>query len=89
MPLVGMKDRDTVRVNAEVVESTDKPTLQGFVRERTEQDAVVYTDEHPSYAGLPRHHMAVRHSAKEFMNRVPHTNGVEPIRTRLKRGCGA
>ena len=82
-----MKDRNTGRVSAEVVEYTDKPTLQGFVRERTEQHALLDTDEHPSHARLPRRHMAVRHSAKEFMNRVAHTNCIEPICARLKGGC--
>ena len=49
-----MKDRDTGMVVAEVPGSTDKNTLQGFVAVNTEVDAVVYTDEHRSYQGLPR-----------------------------------
>ena len=33
--VVGAKDRATKQVRAQVVESTDKPTLQGFVVENT------------------------------------------------------
>ena len=43
--VVGAKDRDTNKVAARVVESTDKKTLQGFVHEQTEPAAQVYTDD--------------------------------------------
>ncbi len=41
---MGTKDRDTNMVTTEVVETTDKETLQGFVE--------VYTDGNQSYATL-------------------------------------
>jgi len=85
-PVVGMKDRETGKVATEVVDTTDKNTLQGFVAVNTETDAVVYTDEHPSYAGLPRPHQAVKHSAKEFVDGQAHTNGIESFWAMLKRG---
>ena len=50
---VGAKDRATKQVRAQVVESTDKPTLQGFVVENTVPGATVYTDEASAYEGLP------------------------------------
>ena len=50
--VVGAKDRTTKRVSARAVESTDAPTLQGFVRERTEPGAKVFTDESRTYEGL-------------------------------------
>jgi hypothetical protein len=40
--VVGVKDRETNQVTTEVVGSTDKLTLQGFVIENTSEDAVVY-----------------------------------------------
>ena len=43
--VVGMEDRSTNQVSAQVVEETDAQTLQGFVHEGTERDALVYTDE--------------------------------------------
>lgn len=60
--VVGMKNRDTNKVQAEVVETTDKETLQGFVVENTTSDTIVYTDEARAYSGLPREHQAVGHS---------------------------
>ena len=43
--VVGMRDRATNQVRAKVVESTDKPTLQGFVVENTDLAATVYSDD--------------------------------------------
>ena len=47
--IVGMKDRNTNRVSAEVIESTDGLTLQGFVLDQVADGAKVYTDEHRGY----------------------------------------
>ena len=65
--VVGMKNRDTNQVQAEVVEATDKPTLQGFIVENTTPDTVVYTDEAMAYSGLPRTHLAVGHGVGEIV----------------------
>ena len=59
--VVGMKNRDTNQVQAQVVDTTDKETLQDFVIENTTSDTVVYTDEARAYSGLPREHLAVGH----------------------------
>ncbi|MCY4529851.1 MAG: hypothetical protein OXD46_12560 [Chloroflexi bacterium] len=48
-PVVGMKDRATNQDKAEVVEATDKLTLQGFVHRNTEPDDLVYTVEAKAY----------------------------------------
>ena len=85
-PVVGMKDRDSGKVAAEVVETTDKNTLQGFVAVNTEVDATVYTDEAPAYVGMRRKHETVKHSAKEFVNGMAHTNGIESFWAMVKRG---
>ena len=84
--VVGTKDRRSNRVQAEVVESTIAPTLQGFVHERTKSDASVYTDEAPAYNGLHRHHEAVKHSVGEYGRDMAHTNGVESHWAILKHG---
>ncbi len=60
--VVGMKSRDTNKVQAQVVERTDKETLQDFVVENTTPDTIVYTDEATAYSGLPRVHLAVGHT---------------------------
>ncbi len=84
--VVGMKDRATNQVSAQVVESTDAPTLQGFVKLNTEPAAQVYTDEATAYNGLPRPHEAVKPSAREYVHGQAHTNGIESHWALLKRG---
>ena len=83
--VAGVKDRDTNHVAAQVIERTDRRTLQGFVAEHTEPGARVYTDEHGSYRGLPNHE-TVRHSIGNYVNGMAHTNGVESFWSMLKRG---
>ena len=83
--VAGVKDRATNRVSAAVVPATDARTLKRFVAERTAWRATVYTDDHPSYAGLP-HHQTVKHSVGEYVNAQAHTNGIESFWSMLKRG---
>ena len=66
--VIGLKNRGTNKVRAKVVPSTDAPTLQGFVRDKTEPEATVYTDEASAYLGLARDydHESVNHSAGEY-----------------------
>ena len=52
--VAGIKDRATGKVSAQVVANTDRPTLQGFVKSHTTPSAMVYTDDHKAYSGLPR-----------------------------------
>ena len=83
--VVGMKDRETNQVNAEVVEFTDKATLQAFVLDRTGDGVKVYTDEAAAYQGLLNHE-AVKHSVREYVHGQAHTNGIESFWAMLKRG---
>lgn len=50
--VVGIKDRDTNEVRAEVVTKTDAETLQDCVAENTEADAMVFTDDATAYKGV-------------------------------------
>ena len=84
--VVGVKDRATNRVNAQVVERTDAPTLQGFVENHTADAAMVYTDEARAYNGLARPHESVKHSVGEYVREMAHTNGIESFWATLKRG---
>ena len=87
VPVVGAKDRATNRVMAEVVNATNRPTLQGFVRDYTVPGAAVYTDDALAYRDLQGYaHASVKHSAKEYVNGQAHTNGVESFWSMLKRG---
>lgn len=92
--VVGMKDRSTNKVSAEVVKvgdewggSPDKPTLQSFVRGNAAMGAKLYTDDNPCYHGmLDFEHESVKHSAGEYVREQAHTNGVESFWALLKRG---
>ena len=85
--VVGMKDRDSNEVRAEVVADTKKETLQDFVREHAEPGAAVYTDEHRSYVGLDADfdHETVNHRIGEYVDGMIHTNGMESFWSMLKR----
>ena len=83
--VVGVKDRASNRVVAKVVESTDKPTLQGFVVEHTAPGATVYSDEASAYEAIPFEHESVKHSVAEYVRGMAHTNGVESFWSILKR----
>ena len=85
-PVAGVRDRATGRVNTEVVERTDKATLQDFVLGHTAQGTTVYTDEASAYVGLPRTHETVKHSAGEYVREMTHTNGLESHWALFKRG---
>ena len=83
--VVGMKDRKTKKVQAGVVESTNRATLGGFVRNRTLRGAEVYTDDHSGYMDVPNHRI-VRHSVGQYVDDQVHTNGIESFWALLKRG---
>lgn len=84
--VLGAKDRQSNKVTARVVKNTDAQTLQGFICENTIDGSAVYTDEHKSYVGVPRQHKTVKHSIREYVNGMVHTNGIESFWAMLKRG---
>jgi len=70
-----------------VVPNTSTATLQGFIAAHVESGSTVYTDEHAAYVGIPGvKHLTVKHSAREFVNKMTHTNGIESFWALLKRG---
>ncbi len=72
-----MKDRETGKINAKVVESTDAATLQGFVYDHTEVGTEVYTDEATAYKGMVGvEHETVKYSVSEFVSGMANTNGI-------------
>ncbi|MXW46341.1 MAG: IS1595 family transposase [Gammaproteobacteria bacterium] len=83
--VVGVKDRDSNTVTAKVVRNTDAETLQGFVVDNAEPDAMVYTDDAKAYKGLPNHE-TVSHSVGEYVREQAHTNGIESFWATMKRG---
>ena len=83
--IVGVRDRATEEVRAEVVAATDKKTLHDFVERHTTKAATVYTDCARAYRGLPRDHDFVSHSTGEYVKDQAHTNGIESFWAVLKR----
>ena len=84
--VVGMKDRATNQVAAEVVEDTSKVTLHKFVHTNVKDGATVYTDEARAYTGMDGvEHEAVKHSVGEYVRDQAHTNGMESFWAMLKR----
>ena len=85
--VVGVKDRATGKIKAEVVEDTTSETLQNFVLDRATFGATVYTDDHKAYSGLRYIYdlETVKHSAAEYVRGQAHTNGIESFWATLKR----
>ena len=87
-PVVGIKERETGKTRMTrmvVADRVDAPTLQGFVQTHTTDRAMVYTDEATAYRGL-MNHVAVRHSAGEYVAGEVHTQGIESLWSMMKRG---
>ena len=76
------------RTMAKHITSTDTGTLTGEIVENVETGSTVCADEHSGYTKLPSdyQHRSVCHSAKEFVNQMTHTNGIESVWAVLKRG---
>ena len=83
--VAGVRDRDTNRISAAVVDDTRKRELQSFVAHRVELGADLYTDELASYRGLPNHH-AVKHGVGQYVDGQAHVNGMESFWALMKRG---
>ena len=82
---VWTKDRASNQVAAKVVTSTDKETLQGFVKDNAYPEVTVYTDDATAYESLPFDHDTVKHSLQEYVKGDVHTNGIESLGSMLKR----
>ena len=84
--VVGMKDRDSGKVTAKIVQKTDAATLHGFIADHVGEDVTVYTDEARAYKGMPFDHECVNHSVSEYVRDMAHTNGIESHWAMMKRG---
>lgn len=84
--VLGMREREG-RVKAKPIDDTSSQTIQQEIHENVEEGATLYTDEHCAYQGLEGYeHQSVKHSAKEYVNQMAHTNGIESVWAVLKRG---
>jgi len=86
MAVLGIRQRGG-RVKAKVIKSTNKDTIQAAVKSAVEAGTTLCTDEHAGYRGMPEYgHKVVNHSAKQFVDGMAHTNGIESVWSVLKRG---
>nr|VFJ62892.1 MAG: Transposase [Candidatus Kentron sp. FW] len=87
--VVGIRERGTGTVKASTVSDTTRETLHSMVVDNVESGSTVYSDEHKGYIGLNLLgyvHNSVNHSAKQFVDEMIHTNGIESVWAVLKRG---
>ena len=85
-PVLGMPERGG-RTRAVVVKNIDANTIKDYIEGQITPGSDLYTDEHAAYrftAGP--NHQSVNHSAKQFVDGVAHTNGIESVWAVLKRG---
>ena len=85
-PVVGLKDRATGKVKAHAVRTTDRMTVQSFILDNTDTQAMVYSDDAAQYRGIPRKHESIAHSVGEYVRAKATTNGIESFWAMLKRG---
>ena len=78
-------DRETNKVIARPVPRRTKEELQGFISANVSQKAMICTDDHRSYIGLPFEHESVNHSVGEHVRNQAHTSGIESFGVMLKR----
>jgi transposase-like protein len=84
--VLGMRERGG-DVKAVVIANTDARTIQDMVISHVEDDSMLCTDTHPSYAGIDGYyHRTVNHSAKQYVDGMAHTNGIESVWAVIKRG---
>jgi hypothetical protein len=76
-------------VVCQIIENTDRFTLNSFVRQAVSSDvSLVATDEHPSYARLKRQypHQVVNHKRGEYVRGNVHTANLDSFWSLLKPG---
>jgi len=84
--VMGMRERNG-DVKATVIVNEEAKTIRGEIRRSVAPGTTLCTDELKSYCGMKEYtHLVVNHSAKEFVNGMAHTNGIESVWALLKRG---
>jgi transposase len=79
------------KVIAHVIPDVKRHSLVPFVNGKVDRNAILYTDEFPSYDTMARigyRHLRIAHQAKEYVRGQIHTNNIEGFWSLLKRGIG-
>jgi transposase-like protein len=89
VPVMGMLDRNTRQVRANVIPNVKRETLQNAILNQIEGGATIYTDSASVYDRLPATkefiHETVNH-VEEYVRGQVHTQGIENFWSLLKRG---
>jgi transposase-like protein len=87
-PVVTLVERNG-RVKSQYMESVTGENLKQALLECVEKDAIVNTDESPSYSFVQKEfaeHQAVNHKKGEYVREKAHVNTAESVHALLKRG---
>jgi transposase len=77
------------KVIAHVIPDIKRHTLVPFMARKVDRNAILYTDDFPSYDHMTRlgyKHLRIAHQAKEYVRGRIHTNSIEGFWSLLKRG---
>ena len=88
-PIAGMKNRETNRVQVQVIDEVNEQTMWRFIKDRTHTGIKVYTDGSHVYDHLrfsAYRHEKVIHSRGEYVRGDVTTNGIESFWAMIKRG---
>ncbi len=87
IPVVGMAQRDGL-VYAEPVKNTSMLSLSDFAARTVREGSTVYTDEHKGYGNLSLmyNHAYVTHGARQYVDGDCHTNTIESLWAKFRRG---
>jgi len=86
--VLGMRERGG-RTKAMPIQNTSIEEIQSAIHANVEVGSTLLTDEHQGYRdmdGLFFQHETVNHSAREYVNGMASTNGIESVWAVLKRG---
>ncbi len=84
--VMGFKERNG-KVKAQVIPNIQHETLKTQINENVVKESTICTDELRCYNNIADYtHLKVNHSAKEFVNGMASTNGIESFWALFKRG---
>ena len=83
--VIGMKERRTNRVQAQIIANTDRNTMREYVEGNTRRSAHIVTDEHSGYDLVERKRTKVSHNKREYAVGKLHTQGIESFWAIIKR----
>ena len=78
-------------VSASVVPNVQSKTLLPMIIEKTSPNAIIFTDEMPSYNRLDKFgfdHRVINHNARQYVNGNIHTNTIDGFWSLVKGGIG-